>query len=217
MSDRIIVSNAIKVIKGRTVLDDVSFSLERGGVYGFTGINGSGKTMLLRAISGLVRLTSGTIEVFGERVGGDVDFPSDMGLVFESSGFWGEATGRENLLRLASIRGIVGPGEVDDALERVGLEPYDARPVSAYSMGMKQRLTIAQAVMEYPALLIMDEPTNSLDVGGIEMIAELVASERVRGATVLLSSHNEPDVEALYERAFRMESGRLEEVPVDDR
>ena len=216
MSDRIIVNGATKVIKGRTVLEDVTFSLERGGIYGFTGINGSGKTMLFRAISGLVHLTSGSIDVFGKRVGKDVDFPSDMGLVFETSGFWGETTGKGNLLRLASIKGCVGCADVDDALERAGLDPGDERPVSAYSMGMRQRLTIAQAIMERPSLLIMDEPTNSLDVGGIEMVAELIAAERARGATILVSSHNEPSVEALFERTFCMNAGRIAEEMVAD-
>lgn len=212
MSDIIRVSEATKVIRGRTVLDHVTFDLERGGVYGFLGINGSGKSMLFRAISGLIHLTSGSIEVFGEHVGKDVDFPSGMGLCFESSGFWDEKTGLQNLLYLASIRGISGREEAEWALVRVGLEPGDTRPVSAYSMGMRQRLTVAQAVMEAPRLLVMDEPTNALDVDGIAMVADIIQEERGRGATVLVSSHNEPTVEALFDRTFQMEAGRAREV-----
>lgn len=215
MPDVIAIRDATKVIRGRTVLDHVSLELRRGGVYGLLGVNGSGKTMLLRAISGLIHLSSGSVEVFGERVGKDVDFPSSMGLVFESSGFWGELTGRENLRRLASIRARVGQAEVDEALERMGLDPGDPRPVSSYSMGMRQRLVIAQAIMEAPELLILDEPTNSLDVDGINALVKVICEERSRGATVLASSHNEPLIEELFERSFRMTMGRAEELGHD--
>ena len=211
MSDLIVITDATKKLGGRLVLDHVSLALERGGIYGFVGVNGSGKTMLFRAVSGLIHLTSGSVDVFGERVGRDVDFPSDMGLVFESTGFWDERTGLENLLRLASVRGVAGREEAEAALSRIGLDPKDARPVSAYSMGMRQRLTIAQAIMERPRLLILDEPTNSLDVEGIGTLVRILGEERDRGATILVSSHNEPDVEALFDRTFLMESGRARE------
>lgn len=168
--------------------------------------------MLFRAISGLIHLTSGEIDVFGQKVGKDVDFPSNMGLCFESSGFWDEKSGLDNLIYLASIRGVIGRDEAAGALSRLGLDPNDTRPVSAYSMGMRQRLVIAQAIMEKPVLLIMDEPTNSLDVDGIATVASVIREEQARGATVLVSSHNEPTVEALFERTFRMEAGRASEV-----
>lgn len=209
MSDAIVVSHATKLIKGRVVLDDVSLTLPRGGLYGFSGINGSGKTMLFRAISGLIHLTSGTVEVFGQRVGTDVDFPANLGLVLESVGFWDECTGMENLRLLASIRRVAGEQQLADSLRRVGLDPADERPFSAFSMGMRQRLAVAQAVMERPDLLILDEPTNALDVDGIKMMVELISREHARGATVLVACHNEPDVEALFERSFRMSEGRL--------
>lgn len=212
MSNTININYATKIIHGRTVLDHVSITLERGGVYGFVGINGSGKSMLFRAISGLIHLTEGTINVFGQQVGKDVDFPSNMGLCFESSGFWDEKSGLDNLTYLASIRGLIGYDEASSALERLGLDPLDKRPVSAYSMGMRQRLVIAQAIMEKPDLLIMDEPTNALDVDGIATVASLIQEERKRGATILVSSHNEPTVEALFDRTFKMEAGRAREV-----
>lgn len=167
MSDEIVITHATKVIHGRVVLDDVTLTLPRGGIYGFSGINGSGKTMLFRAISGLIHLTSGQVDVFGQRIGVDVDFPRSLGLVLESAGFWDESTGLRNLTMLASIRGVAGEAEARAALARVGLAPDDDRPFSAYSMGMRQRLTIAQAIMEAPELLILDEPTNALDVDGI--------------------------------------------------
>lgn len=209
MNDLIKVSHATKVIKGRTVLDDVSLELARGGIYGFSGINGSGKTMLFRAIGGLIHLTSGSIEVFGQKIGSDVDFPSEMGIVLGSSGFMEEKTGRRNLEMLASIRGVIDASEVDAVMRRVGLDPADGRPFSAYSLGMRQRLSVAQAVMERPHLLILDEPTNALDVEGIQMVVDLLAGERDRGATILVASHNEPTLEALYDREFRMAEGRV--------
>lgn len=208
-NDLIAISHATKVIKGRTVLDDVSLELPRGGIYGFAGVNGSGKTMLFRAVSGLIHLTSGSVSVFGQVIGRDADFPSDMGIVLGPSGFIDEKTGRKNLLALASIRGVIGPAEVDAALRRVGLDPDDARPFSAYSLGMRQRLSIVQAVMERPRLLVLDEPTNALDVDGIAMVVGLLAEERERGATVLVASHNEPTLEALCDRRYRMADGRV--------
>ena len=209
MPDAIVVSHATKIIRGRTVLDDVTLSLPRGGIYGFSGINGSGKTMLFRAISGLIHLTSGEIDVFGQRIGDDVDFPRSLGLVLETTGFWDESTGMKNLLMLASIKEVVGKREVRKALERVGLDPDDKRPFSTYSMGMRQRLTIAQAIMEAPELLILDEPTNALDVEGIETVSRIVREEHERGCTVLVSCHNEPALEALFEREWRRVDGHV--------
>lgn len=209
MNDLIKVDHVTKVIKGRTVLDNVSLELERGGTYGFSGVNGSGKTMLFRAIGGLIHLTSGSIEVFGQKIGSDMDFPSDMGIVLGSSGFMDEKTGRRNLEMLASIRGVIGLPEVDDIMRRVGLDPEDDRPFSAYSLGMRQRLSIAQAVMERPQLLILDEPTNALDVDGVDMVIELLLEEHGRGATILVASHNEPKLESLCDRRFRMVGGRV--------
>ena len=209
MPDAIVVSHATKIIRGRTVLDDVTLSLPRGGIYGFSGINGSGKTMLFRAISGLIHLTSGEIDVFGQRIGDDVDFPRSLGLVLETTGFWDESTGMKNLLMLASIKEVVGKREVRKALERVGLDPDDKRPFSTYSMGRRQRLTIAQAIMEAPELLILDEPTNALDVEGIETVSRIVREEHERGCTVLVSCHNEPALEALFEREWRMVDGHV--------
>ncbi|MCI6274241.1 MAG: ABC transporter ATP-binding protein [Coriobacteriaceae bacterium] len=209
MPDSIVVSHATKVIRGRVVLDDVTFSLPRGGIYGFSGINGSGKTMLFRAISGLIHLTSGEVDVFGQRVGVDVDFPQGLGLVLESAGFLDEGTGLRNLMMLASIRGVVGEREAREALGRVGLDADDGRPFSAYSMGMRQRLDIAQAIMEAPELLILDEPTNALDVGGIEIVSRIVREEHERGCTVLVACHNEPALEALFEREWHMSDGRI--------
>lgn len=209
MSDVIKIENATKVIKDRTLLDGISLELPRGGVYGFMGINGSGKTMLFRAVAGLIHLSSGSVSVFGRRIGKDCDFPPNLGISLDSTGFWEDQSALWNLVFLASIRGEVGEPAARDALRRVGLDPDDTRKVSAFSMGMRQRLSIAQAVMESPELLILDEPTNALDVGGIGMVARLIHEERARGCTVLVSCHNEPQVETLFDRTYHLYEGRL--------
>lgn len=209
MSDVIKIENATKVIKDRTLLDGISLELPRGGVYGFMGINGSGKTMLFRAVAGLIHLSSGSVSVFGRRIGKDCDFPPNLGISLDSTGFWEDQSALWNLVFLASIRGEVGEPAARDALKRVGLDPDDTRKVSAFSMGMRQRLSIAQAVMESPELLILDEPTNALDVDGIGMVARLIHEERARGCTVLVSCHNEPQVETLFDRTYHLYEGRL--------
>lgn len=209
MSDVIKIENATKVIKDRTLLDGISLELPRGGVYGFMGINGSGKTMLFRAVAGLIHLSSGSVSVFGRRIGKDCDFPPNLGISLDSTGFWEDQSALWNLVFLASIRGEVGEPAARDALRRVGLDPDDTRKVSASSMGMRQRLSIAQAVMESPELLILDEPTNALDVDGIGMVARLIHEERARGCTVLVSCHNEPQVETLFDRTYHLYEGHL--------
>ena len=209
MSDIIKIENATKVIKDRAVLDGISLELPRGGVYGFMGINGSGKTMLFRAVAGLIHLSSGSVSVFGRRIGKDCDFPPNLGLSLDSTGFWEDQSALWNLAFLASIRGEVGEPAARDALRRVGLDPDDTRKVSAFSMGMRQRLSIAQAVMERPELLILDEPTNALDVDGIGMVARRIHEERARGCTVLVSCHNEPQVETLFDGTYHLYEGRL--------
>lgn len=215
--NQIVISNAVKTIKGRTVLSDISVSLERGGIYGFFGVNGSGKTMLFRAICGLIRLDAGTINVFGKVIGKDVSFPPNLGLVL-SAGFWDEYTGYKNLLLLASVRRRIGQEEIRAAMERVGLDPNDTRTCRSYSLGMRQRLEIAQAIMEHPDLLILDEPTNSLDAEGLRMVLDVVKEQQARGATVLLASHNVAELRDLCERKFEMSEGRLSEEndPGDD-
>jgi len=209
MSDIIKIENATKVIKDRAVLDGISLELPRGGVYGFMGINGSGKTMLFRAVAGLIHLSSGSVSVFGRRIGKDCDFPPNLGLSLDSTGFWEDQSALWNLVYLASIRGEAGEPAARDALRRVGLDSDDTRKVSAFSMGMRQRLSIAQAVMERPELLILDEPTNALDVDGIGMVARLIHEERARGCTVLVSCHNEPQVETLFDGTYHLYEGRL--------
>ena len=213
--EQIILKDVTKTIKGHKVLDNVNLTLDKGGIYGFFGENGSGKTMLFRAISGLINLTNGEISVFSKTIGKDISYPSDLGVIIETVGFWGEYTGFTNLKMLASIRHKIKDEEIRNAISRVGLNPNDKRFYRKYSLGMKQRLAVAQAIMEYPELLILDEPTNALDEDGIELIRNIIRQEQQRGATVLIASHNKEDISILSDRKFKMANGRLEEVKED--
>lgn len=208
--EQIIVKNATKLIRGRMVLEHVSLTMDKGGIYGFYGANGSGKTMLFRAICGLIHLTEGEIELFGEKLGEDITFPRSLGVIIESVGFWGEYTGFYNLKMLASIRKKITDDDIRAAITRVGLDPNDKRTYKKYSLGMKQRLAVAQAIMEKPELLVLDEPTNALDENGVTLIRKVILEEQERGATVLIASHNKEDLESLCGKQFKMAEGHID-------
>lgn len=210
--EHITVTGATKTLKKRLVLDQVDLQLEQGGIYGFFGPNGSGKTMLFRAICGLIYLDSGSVNVFGQSVRKKC-FPKDLGLVIESVGFWNEFTGFENLKFLASIKKKINDQQIHQVLERVGLDPKDSRSYKKYSLGMKQRLAIAQAIMEQPQLLVLDEPTNALDEEGIQAVHQIIREENERGCTVLIASHNKADLDLLCQKKFKMTEGRLSAAP----
>jgi ABC-2 type transport system ATP-binding protein len=211
VKDQIVVDHVTKVLKKRVVLKDISFVLERNGIYGFVGSNGAGKTMLFRAIAGLIHLKKGSVTVFSERIGIDTSFPSSLGLVLENVGFWGEYTGFQNLKLLASIKHQITDSQINRAIQRVGLDPNDKRTYKKYSLGMKQRLGIAQAIMEMPELIILDEPTNALDADGIELINGIILEEQKRGATILIASHDKSEINLLCDRVFEMHDGALQE------
>ena len=206
---RIILQDVCKTIKSKVILDHINLELEQGSVYGFWGRNGSGKTMLFRAICGLIKIDSGKISVFGDEIGQDVSFPLSLGVIIENVGFWDQYTGLENLRLLASIRKKIGSDEICSALERVGLDPADKRTYKKYSLGMKQRLGIAQAIMEQPELIVLDEPTNALDEEGVFQIRKVIQEEEQRGATVLIASHNKEDLNTLCERRFQLQNGKI--------
>lgn len=210
-TDQIVLDKVTKAIKGRTVLDQVTLVLDRGGIYGFHGVNGSGKTMLFRAVSGLIKLDGGSVAVFGEHLGKDASFPKSLGIVIESVGLWDEYTGMENLRMLASIKHQAGEEDIRRAIRRVGLDPEDRRTYKKYSLGMKQRLGIAQAIMEKPELLILDEPTNALDEHGQKLVHDLIVEEKRRGATILVASHDRAQLDSLCDRQFKMYEGKLTE------
>lgn len=204
------VDNYTKMLKRSVILDSVCLNAERGEVIGIIGANGSGKTMLLRAICGLIFPSSGEVRIDGKRIGSDVSFPPSVGVVLENVGLWLYDTGLENLRSLAKIKNRIGDEQIRQALLRAGLEPEDRRIYKKYSLGMKQRLAIAQAIMEAPDLLLLDEPTNALDEDGVQLIHRVILEEKERGAAALLTSHNRGDIERLCERVFVMKAGKLE-------
>ncbi|WP_076850182.1 ATP-binding cassette domain-containing protein [Rubeoparvulum massiliense] len=193
-----------KVIKKQPILQDINLTLERATIYGFFGRNGLGKTMLFRAISGLIKPSSGTILFNGKQLYHDISFPESIGVIIENPAFWEEYTGLENLKILASIQQKISLEEIKAAIRRVGLEPEDRRPVKKYSLGMKQRLAIAQAVMEAPDLLVLDEPTNALDEEGLQLVRTILREERKRGATILIASHNKDDIQLLADVKYEV-------------
>ena len=190
-----------------TVLYNVSRSFERGRIHGIVGNNGSGKTVLMKCICGFLIPDSGSITVNGERVGVDVDFPRDMGLIIETPGFLPNITGVKNLEILASLNKKIGLEEIASAIRRVGLDPLMKKPVGKYSLGMRQRLGIAQAIMEDPALLILDEPLNGLDKHGVREMRQLIKGLKEQGKTILLASHNQGDIDELCDTVCEMDAG----------
>lgn len=204
---KIKIEHLTKTIKGVCVLDDVSMELESGNIYGFQGKNGSGKTMLLRAVCGLIYATKGTIRIDGKAIGKDMSSPPGVGVLIENPAFLGEYSGYDNLKMLATIRGK--KMDIKDALKKVGLDPYDKRKYRKYSLGMKQRLGIACAIMEEPKLLVLDEPFNALDQAGQEEIAKIIVEMKKKGCLILLTSHDKEELEKLSDEIFIVENGKF--------
>ena len=205
----IIVKSATKYIKKALILDDVNIQLTGGKIYGLKGPNGSGKTMLMRLLSGLIRPTSGEVWIDGKKLGKDMDFPESVGLLIENPAFLPNYTGYENLELLAQIRGKIGAEEICQSLLEVGLDPDDPRKYRKYSLGMKQRLGIAAAIMEKPDLLIVDEPTNALDDSGVEQICTILRRERERGALVVIACHDSLLLETLSDEIYKIYEGKV--------
>lgn len=190
------------------VLSDVSLSVPPGKIVGVVGGNGSGKTVLMKCLCGFLRPDQGKITVNGRRVGKDCDFPPSLGIIIETPGFIPTMSGYRNLKTLASLRGLIGRREILAVLERVGLRASMGKPVGKYSLGMRQRLGIAQAVMEDPAALILDEPFNGLDKETVEDMRGLLRGLRDRGKAILLASHNGEDIRELCDEVYHMEVGK---------
>ncbi|MFQ7045013.1 MAG: ABC transporter ATP-binding protein [Christensenellales bacterium] len=201
------VKNLSKDFGQERVLHSVTRDFERGKIHGIVGNNGSGKTVLMKCICGFLIPDSGSITVNGERVGVDVDFPRDMGLIIETPGFLPNMTGVKNLEILASLNKKIGLEEIAAAIRRVGLDPLMKKPVGKYSLGMRQRLGIAQAIMEDPALLILDEPLNGLDKHGVREMRQLIKGLKEQGKTILLASHNQGDIDELCDTVCEMDAG----------
>ena len=189
------------------VLKSVSREFETGKIHGIVGNNGSGKTVLMKCICGFLLPTSGKIVVNDKQVGKDCDFPSDIGLIIETPGFLPTLTGRKNLSILASLRKKANADTIENTIRRVGLDPFMKKPVGKYSLGMRQRLGIAQAIMEDPSILILDEPFNGLDKNGVRDMRELIKELRASGKTILLASHNQVDIDELCDTVCEMDGG----------
>lgn len=204
----IIVENVYKSFGKETVLADVNLSIPPGSIVGVVGNNGSGKTVLMKCICGFLRPDRGSVTVNGVRVGKDRDFPDSLGIIIETPGFIPNMSGYRNLKTLAALRGLIGKREILEVLERVGLSKSAKKAVSKYSLGMRQRLGIAQAIMEDPAVLILDEPFNGLDKSTVEDMRGLLLGLRDSGKAIMLASHNAQDIAELCDSVYEMDVHR---------
>ena len=210
MINALSVQEVSKVCGSQTVLNNISFDCAPGQIYGLIGRNGSGKTMLLKCICGLVKPTTGAIFVWGRQVGRDIEFPETIGFIIEHPGFLLHESGLENLKHLASIRKRINVEQIQACMKLVGLDPNLKKPVSKYSLGMRQRLGIAQAIMENPNFLILDEPMNGLDNQGVKHIRSVLKELSSNGTTILLASHSMEDIDFLCDEVYQMDAGVLQ-------
>ncbi len=206
------IEHVTKKFKEDTVLYDIDVSMEQGKVYGFAGNNGSGKTVLMKCICGFLPVTEGSIRVNGKVIGKEVDFPESLGVIIETPGFLTNLTGLRNLQILAGLRGKIARKDIEDAIRKAGLDPALKKAVSKYSLGMRQRLGIAQAIMEDPEFLILDEPFNGLDKHGVADIRSLLLDLKKQGKTIILASHNSEDIRILCDKVYEMDGGRMREL-----
>lgn len=201
------VQHVYKDFKGEEVLRDVTHDFESGKIHGIVGNNGSGKTVLMKCICGFLFPASGKIFVDYKQVGRDMDFPESLGLIIETPGFLPQYSGLKNLEILASLNKKAGRKTIKETIRRVGLDPDMKKPVGKYSLGMRQRLGIAQAIMENPSLLILDEPLNGLDKHGVGEMRSLIKGLRGEGKTILLASHNQVDIDELCDTVCEIDAG----------
>ena len=206
---KIVIDKIEKKMKGNSVLRGISCELESGNIYGIYGEKGAGKTMLLKCILGLIHPTSGSIMIDGKQLGKALDFPESVGAVMENPSFIPYATGFDNLKRIAAIKGQIGNEEIDRALKRIGLDAKDERQVSKYSRQQLQQLTIAQAIMESPELLVFDEPARELDEERVQLFHRLLFEEVQRGALVILCSDS-VEVNLLSDIRIQMKEGKIQ-------
>lgn len=209
MESIIEVQDVTKSFKGVTVLHQINVSFEKGKIHGIIGRNGSGKTVLIKTICGLIHPDQGKVIVDGKVIGKDVDFPESIGAIIEAPGFLPLVSAYRNLSYLASLRGRIGRDEIRAAISFVGLNPDDKKAVGKYSLGMKQRLGLAQAIMEDPDILLLDEPMNGLDNNGVSEMRNYLLRLREKGKTILLISHSLEDINTLCDTVHEMDHGVL--------
>ncbi|MEC3658858.1 ABC transporter ATP-binding protein [Bacillus velezensis] len=201
--------NVTKKIKKKLILDNISYSFEKGKIYGLFGENGSGKTMLLRTLAGLLVPTHGSITINGEQLHKNISFPKSVGIIIEHMQLLPQYNAVTNLKILSKIKKIASNEDIEDTIKRVGLDPSSNLKVKKYSLGMKQRLNIAQAIFEKPEILLLDEPTNAIDEKGISLIHEIILEEKKRGTTIIIASHHKEDVLSLCDYTLTIEKGKL--------
>lgn len=205
------LQNVTKGIKENTVLDNVSYTFKSGFVYGLYGQNGSGKTMLLRAISGLINLDSGSIFIDGEKLHDKIEFPPETGIVIENMELLPECSAKRNIQMLAKIKNIADEKDIIFSLERVGLDPDSDKKVKKFSLGMKQRLNIAQAIFENQKIILLDEPTNALDEDAVQLIYKIIREEKSRGATIIVATHHKEDLKEVCDVILKIAEGKIVE------
>ena len=203
------VKNYSKKLKGRNVLDNVSYKFEGGNIYGLYGRNGSGKTMLMRAVAGLIFPTSGEVIIDGKVLHKEISFPKDMGVIIENMELMPQYDAYDNLKILGKIRKTATDDDINSTLEKVGLHDVIGKKVRTYSLGMKQKLAIAQAIFEHPKLLLLDEPTNALDEESINDIRKLLLELKEKGVLIIVASHNKEDIELLSDVKINMADGKI--------
>ena len=203
------ISNLSKKIRGSQVLTDINLELKGGTVYGVSGKNGCGKTMLMRSICGLIKPTQGEIEINGKILWKDISFPQSIGALIENPAFLGGYTGFENLRILADIKGIATNEQIKETIAKLGLDPEDKRKYRKYSLGMKQKLGIACAIMEKPDVIILDEPINAIDEKGVTLVEEVLNELKEEGKIILIACHDKEELELLSDTIFYMEEGKI--------
>ena len=201
------LTNISKTFGKQTVLQPLTMGFEEGMIHGIIGRNGSGKTVLMKMILGILQPTTGTVIVGDKRIGKDVDFPESAGAIIETIEFIPYMSAYQNLADIAAMRGNLSKTQIKEVLEMVGLGNVGRKHVSKFSMGMRQRLAIAQAVMESPKLLILDEPMNGMDEKGVEEMRRLILARKAAGTTIILSSHNIEDIRILCDQVYRIDAG----------
>lgn len=205
--------NVTKEIKGNVVLDDISIAFRSGMVTGIRGINGSGKTMLLRTIAGLIKPTKGNVFIDNKELWKDISFPESIGLLIENPAFLDHFTAFQNCKMLAELNERIGDDEICNILHKVALDPKSSKKYKMFSLGMKQRLGIAAAVMEHPDIILLDEPTNALDSDGIEMFKDILYEEKKRGALIVLTCHDYDILQELSDEIYFMNNGKISYSP----
>lgn len=210
------IENYTQKIKKDIILNDINLHLKENKIYGFVGRNGSGKSILFKGICGLLNISNGKIIIKGKEIGKDIDFYDNLGAVLDGAGFLPNLSSFDNLKLLASIRNKISDSDIKSALNKVGLDPNNKKKYKKYSLGMKQKLALAQAIMENPELLILDEPFNGLDSYSVKDIREMLIDYKKEGKTILISSHIKEDIDILCDEVYELDRGNINKLNIGD-